>query len=104
VANVPYTQTITTWLNPANHSTPSAYTFGNCSITPGPRTPGIKNWDASLLKNFSVTEHDYFQFRAESFNLFNTPQFLGPNSVFWDSVILADQRAAGQPAGKSNLP
>jgi hypothetical protein len=82
VANVPYTQTITSWLNPANYSTPSAYTFGNCSITPGPRTPGIKNWDASLLKNFFVTEHDYFQFRAEFFNLFNTPQFLGPNSVF----------------------
>jgi hypothetical protein len=79
--NVPFSQSITEWLNPADYSTPAQYNFGNCGVTPGPRTPGIKNWDASLFRRFDVTEHAYFQFRAEFFNLFNTAQFEGPNPV-----------------------
>ncbi len=43
--------------------------------------PGFKNVDFSLLKNFSITEKLRLQFRAEIFNLFNTPQFSVPNST-----------------------
>lgn len=78
---VPFTKSINEWINPADYSTPTAYTFGNCSVTPGPRVPGIKNWDASLFKRFDIRERAYFQLRAEFFNLFNTTQFEGPNTV-----------------------
>jgi hypothetical protein len=42
--------------------------------------PGFKNVDFSLLKNIPVKERLRLQFRAEIFNLFNTPQFAVPNS------------------------
>src|SRR5262249_25308325 len=40
--------------------------------------PGYKNVDFSLLKNIQFTEKLRLQFRAEMFNLFNTPQFSVP--------------------------
>ena len=42
--------------------------------------PGFKNVDFSLMKNTRVTEKLKLQFRAEVFNIFNTPQFAVPNS------------------------
>ncbi|HQR31752.1 MAG TPA: TonB-dependent receptor [Blastocatellia bacterium] len=42
--------------------------------------PGFKNVDYSLIKNTQITEKLKVQFRAEIFNLFNTPQFAVPNS------------------------
>ncbi len=38
--------------------------------------PGFFNLDASLIKNFSITERARLQFRAESFNTFN---WVNPN-------------------------
>src|SRR5580698_7694662 len=43
--------------------------------------PGTKNVDFSVFKNFRVTESKALQFRAEFFNLFNTPQFNNPSAV-----------------------
>jgi hypothetical protein len=43
--------------------------------------PSAYNWDFSLFKNFSVTERQQVQFRAEMFNIFNTPQFSNPGST-----------------------
>ena len=43
--------------------------------------PGTKNIDFSLFKNFKVAESKTLQFRAEFFNLFNTPQFNNPSAV-----------------------
>jgi hypothetical protein len=48
------------------------------NILPG---PGTKNVDFSIFKNFQVTESKLLQFRAEFFNLFNTPQFNNPTAV-----------------------
>ena len=42
------------------------------------RGPAIYNVDASLFKNLSLSEHLRMQFRMETFNLFNTPQFALP--------------------------
>jgi hypothetical protein len=44
--------------------------------------PGISNLDFSLVKNFSVTERQKVQFRAEFFNLFNHPNFDIPVNDF----------------------
>jgi len=44
-------------------------TFGNF------RADGINNLDASILKNFNVTESIYLQLRLEAFNALNHPTF-----------------------------
>jgi hypothetical protein len=41
--------------------------------------PAYRDLDASLFKDFSVTEKVVGQFRAEAFNLTNTPAFTNPN-------------------------
>jgi hypothetical protein len=42
--------------------------------------PLFWNWDASVIKNFRITESSRFQFRAEAFNLTNSTRFsLAPN-------------------------
>ncbi len=43
--------------------------------------PGTKDIDFSLFKNIQVAESKALQFRAEFFNLFNTPQFNNPSAV-----------------------
>lgn len=43
--------------------------------------PGTKNIDFSVFKNFNLAESKVLQFRAEFFNLFNTPQFNNPTAV-----------------------
>jgi hypothetical protein len=46
--------------------------------------PGRNNWDLALLKNFQMPwfkgEHSKLQFRAETFNTFNHPQWKGFNA------------------------
>jgi hypothetical protein len=43
--------------------------------------PGYKTMDFSLLKNIRLGEKLKLQFRAEMFNVFNTPQFATPNAT-----------------------
>jgi hypothetical protein len=42
--------------------------------------PGYGSWDASLFKNFTLTERVKMQFRAEGFNILNHPQFVSPDA------------------------
>jgi hypothetical protein len=44
------------------------------------RGPAVYNWDFSVFKKFRIRERHEIQFRAEAFNIFNTPQFNLPGS------------------------
>ncbi|MGI8988334.1 MAG: TonB-dependent receptor domain-containing protein [Bryobacteraceae bacterium] len=50
---------------------------GNTQVT----GPPIRRLDFSVFKSFPVTESKRFEFRAESFNLTNTPTFAMPGSL-----------------------
>jgi hypothetical protein len=49
------------------------------------RNPGLLNEDATLSKNFNITERRYVQLRLEAYAVTNTPQWRAPNSSFGDS-------------------
>src|SRR6185437_5747463 len=59
---------------------PALYTFGNAgrNILRG---PGIETVNFSGFKNFAFKERYSVQFRAEFFNLLNTPVFNNPNAT-----------------------
>ena len=73
---VPSDQNISHWLDINAFQRAAPGTWGNCG-TGVARAPGYKNIDAVLSKQFSTGGGRYFEFRAEAFNLTNTPSF-GP--------------------------
>jgi Carboxypeptidase regulatory-like domain/TonB dependent receptor len=72
------------WFNTACFTQPAPYTFGNTGRTSGNlRTDGTDTVDAALFKNTKFLKDGAanLQFRAEAFNLFNTPVFGAPNTT-----------------------
>ncbi|MGH9630085.1 MAG: carboxypeptidase regulatory-like domain-containing protein, partial [Bryobacteraceae bacterium] len=61
-------------------------------------SPGQRNLDFSMYKNFLVTERVRLQFRAELFNAFNTPYFDAPNNIGFTSqdAIVPDAARMGE--------
>lgn len=57
----------------------TAVRFGNVGRNTM-RGPGVVNTDMSLFRTFKLTEKFRLQFRAEAFNLSNTPHFANPNN------------------------
>jgi hypothetical protein len=82
--NLPRNQrTLDRFFNTAAFKLPSGFAFGNL----GRNTdigPGQVNFDFATFKNFPFGEGSkrMVQFRAEFFNLLNTPQFATPNRIF----------------------
>ncbi|MBZ5596329.1 MAG: TonB-dependent receptor [Acidobacteriia bacterium] len=62
--------------------------------------PGRNNWDIAVLRNFQApwfkSEHSSLQFRFESYNTFNHPQWNGVN------LFCSDQTAPGAPCNGDN--
>jgi len=73
----PSDQNLNHWLDINAFAVAPLGTFGNCPIGVA-RAPGFKNIDAMLAKQFRAGAHRYFEFRAEAFNLTNTPSFSPP--------------------------
>jgi hypothetical protein len=86
----------TRWFDPAAFGTPALYTYGNAgrNILYG---PGRVNFDASLFKDFVIKEGTKLQFRAEAFNLFNTPQFGLPNATIGNAQAGIISSTVGNP-------
>jgi hypothetical protein len=74
-------RTVEQWFNTAAFTRPAPFTFGNSArnMVIG---PGVKNLDFSIFKSFRIGESKSVQFRAESFNLTNTPAFGLPGASF----------------------
>jgi Carboxypeptidase regulatory-like domain/TonB dependent receptor len=89
---------LSNWLNPAAFTPQPAGTLGDEGNNPfhGPHT---RRADLSLFKNIDVTEGLTAQFRAEVFNISNTPNFLPPNAT-----ITSWQTPGGVPILKGSKP
>jgi hypothetical protein len=84
------------WFDPSNYSNPTT-TFGTCAPQLGGlRGPGYYNWDASLQKNFQLTERFRLQFRTDFLNMFNRVNLAVPNTTVEESTTGVIQ--ASQPA------
>ena len=76
---------LTSYFNQSVFSQAPAYTFGNVGrFLPDVRGPGIHNLDASLFKNFHLTETFNLQLRAEAFNFTNSPTWNSPGTNVTD--------------------
>jgi hypothetical protein len=81
------------YLDPTAYASPTAGTFGDAGVGIV-RGPGLKRFDYSLHKQFSITEKRYFELRAEAFNLFNTPTFSSPASQTITSSLFGQIRSS----------
>ena len=71
--------TIAQWFDKTAFTTPANFTYGN-SGADILREDRFKNLDFSLFKQFQFNERTRLQFRAEAFNLTNTPSFSAPGT------------------------
>ncbi|HZO56701.1 MAG TPA: TonB-dependent receptor [Bryobacteraceae bacterium] len=86
------------YFNPAVFSQPAAFTFGNmANYAPDLRSPGIRNWDLSIFKEWRVMEKATVQFRTEAFNASNTVRFGSPNTTVTSNQF-------GQISTQANSP
>jgi hypothetical protein len=72
------------WFNPAAFAIPTKYTYGNGGRNIL-RADGVEEIDLTLEKNFVITETKRLEFRAEAFNIANTPTFSAPGATIGSS-------------------
>ena len=89
-------QSLSHWFDPTAFVSPAPFTFGNSGrdILFG---PGRINFDMSLFKDFPIHEDFKVQFRAEAFNIFNTPQFGLPNGSIGNALAPVISSIVGNP-------
>jgi hypothetical protein len=71
---------VTCWLNAKAFAAPSSGTLGNLAVN-NLASPGYFTVDLSLSRRFPIREQQYFEIRAESFNIENRANFLSPAAV-----------------------
>jgi hypothetical protein len=83
---IPYgDRTVNRWFDTTAFVSPVGFAFGDSgrNILTGPR---LAQWDFSLFKNIPINDRFRMQFRAESFNIFNHPNFGLPNAAIGTSA------------------
>jgi hypothetical protein len=90
--------TVQQWFNTSAVLAPAPFTIGTAPRRIEQlRQDGVHAADVSIMKNFIIREPLKMQFRAEFFNISNTPQFAAPNTTVGSSTF-------GQVTGLWNTP
>jgi hypothetical protein len=76
----------TSWRDPNFGRPANVFRFGTSGRN-AYRGPGFWRLDASVFKNFSITERWVLQFKAEGYNVTNTPRFGNPNANVSSATI-----------------
>jgi hypothetical protein len=73
-------RTVNRWFDTAAFAAPAQFTIGNAGrgMIWG---PALRSMDMTVSKFFNVTERIRVQFRAEAYNLTNSPYFANPNTT-----------------------
>lgn len=89
-------QSISCFFNPAAFGFANSGQFGNAgrNILEGPGFVGV---DFTIHKDFRITESKQLQFRAEFFNIMNTPNFALPRNTFDSQRFGALRRTIASP-------
>ena len=85
----------TEWFNKSAFTAAGQYSLGTSSRNPV-RGPGLQDADLMIGKTFRLTERVSFEFRAEAFNISNTPPLNDPNGSF-GSAAFGTIISAGNP-------
>jgi len=88
-------RTVAKYFNTAAFTNAPQFVIGNASRNPV-RGPGLQNADLMLGKTFHLTERVRMEFRAEVFNVSNTPPLNDPNGSF-GSAAFGSITSAGNP-------
>ena len=83
------------WFDISSVTVPASLTGGNIGLQ-SQTGPPTRNLDLSVFKDFPITERFKVQFRAESFNLANTPQFSAPDNNLQNSRALGGAGTFGK--------
>ena len=94
------------WFDPLAFKEVTDARFGNAGYN-SLRGPRLYNLDLGLFRNFRITERIQLQFRAEAFNLTNTPHFDLPGNNVSDMVLnggrIQDLGGFSEITGVTNL-
>jgi hypothetical protein len=79
-------RTTSRYFNTAAFAQAPQFTIGSSSRNPV-SGPGYQAGDVMLGKTFTITERFRTEFRAEAFNITNTPPFGSPNGSFGNAAF-----------------
>jgi hypothetical protein len=88
-------RTVAKYFNTTAFSPAPQFVIGTSSRNPV-RGPGLQNADLMIGKTFRITERVNLEFRAEAFNVSNTPPLNDPNGSF-GSAAFGSITSAGNP-------
>jgi len=88
-------RTLAKYFNTAAFTAAPQFVIGTSSRNPV-RGPGLQNADLMIGKTFRIRESMNFEFRAEVFNVSNTPPLNDPNGIF-GSAAFGSITSAGNP-------
>jgi hypothetical protein len=89
------TRSASQWFNKAAFTTAGQFSIGNSSRNPV-RGPGLQDADLMISKMFRLSERLNLEFRAEVFNVSNTPPLNDPNGSY-GSAAFGTITSAGNP-------
>jgi hypothetical protein len=82
----PDDRSTTRYFNTGAFATAPQFTLGNASRNPV-RGPAYRDLDIALVKHFGLPREASLEFRAEMFNVTNTPAFAQPNGSFGSAAF-----------------